>query len=533
MPKNISTSALGRGQKAKVDFDVLIKGGTVYDGSLATPHVADIGIKGDKIIAVGDLTGTAEKTIDAKGYIVTPGFIDIHTHCDLSFKDTGALALLAFVVPEFKGNYNYTYQGVTTVVTGNCGYGFTNINRWLNFLNMVRFGTNVYHLAPHGAIRQELFGANQPSTLTSVQLEALKKKVAQEMEKGAVGVSYGLDYAPGCLVDNNELIELAKVAKDYGGIVTIHIRHMAGCRIVENGNALVIDAIKEAIDISRRVDIPVQISHLIIATTIEGLQASQFIHLIEDARKEGLDITSDQYPYDAGSTYIIVLLPKKYITDIGVKKEYQTPEGRAEIKSAIEQVFKIMGPEKIMISYCRQKKSCTGKTLREIADIENKSPADCFVELACVDKAPIGVLFQQDMKNVREVMTHDFVFTASDGFTNLRGLSKPHPRIYGTFTKKIRQFALDEKLIDLNATIRSMTSLPAEKFNIKNRGKITEGYFADVAIIDPLKISDKATYKQPDLFSEGIIYLLVNGVIEFKDGRPTGLTGGRALKRGQ
>jgi N-acyl-D-aspartate/D-glutamate deacylase len=186
-------------QPTQQSFDIVIKGGTIYDGTLTKPYAADIGIQNDKIAAIGELSGKTKKTIDARGLAVMPGLIDVHTHCDLTFKKMGLKRYLAYVMPTWKGNYNYLYQGVTTVVTGNCGYGYSDTEHWHDIINSVKFGTNVYQLVPHGMIREELFGSNQPGELNAKQLDALKMRVAEEMEKGAIGMSTGLAYAPGYL----------------------------------------------------------------------------------------------------------------------------------------------------------------------------------------------------------------------------------------------------------------------------------------------------------------------------------------------
>jgi len=288
----------------------------------------------DKIIAIrANLDGTAKKTIDAKGYIVTPGFIDVHTHCDLSFIQTGpGISEALSENPQWKGNQNYTYQGVTTVVTGNCGYGYTDTDYWLKRINSLKFGTNVYHLVPHGAMRQELFGENQPEKLTPEQLDALKRKVAEEMEKGAIGLSAGLAYAPGYLSNTEELVELAKVAKKYGGIFAVHMRDESGT-VSADGKIGALEAVKEVIEISRRAKIPVQISHLKINAPINNLKASQLLELIESARKEGLDVTADQYPYAAGMTRINALLPEEYQTGKGgSKRNSRLPKGERRLK---------------------------------------------------------------------------------------------------------------------------------------------------------------------------------------------------------
>jgi len=528
---SLSTLITGcSGRSSEYAFDVLLKGGTIYDGTLKKPYVADIGIKGDKIMAIGDLTGKAEKTIDARGYIVTPGFIDVHNHSDIVFKNTGVTRYTVDVTPEWKGNYNYLYQGVTTIVTGNCGWGFTDTDQWFGLVDSMKFGSNVYTLVPHGDIRNELFGEENPQALNRGQLEALKNRVEEEMQKGAIGFSTGLEYAPGCTSTTEELVEIAKVVKKYGGIYATHIRDLTGT-IHENGQPGVLEAIKEAIEIGRSADIPVHIGHIQVNAPQNQVTASQVLKLIEDARREGLDVTCDAYPYAAGNTWITMLTPPKYKTSTGIREEYKTPEGRAELKKAVEHTFSYLGPEKVMINLFPEKESYEGKTIQEIAETEGKEPSQVYVELACADKAPMCIFHDQDIQIVKGLMPHEYLFTASDGWVIPKGSDVPHPRCYGSFPKKIRKYVLEEKLMSLNDAIRSMTSLPAEKFKMNHRGKIAAEYYADIAVIDLGTIDAPATYEDPEQYSQGIVYLLVNGVLSMENGEATGNTGGRALRR--
>ncbi|MBN1573985.1 MAG: D-aminoacylase [Deltaproteobacteria bacterium] len=512
------------------EFDIVIKGGTIYGGTLAEPYAGDIGIKGDKIIAIGEIFGSAGRIIDATGLIVTPGFIDVHTHCDLTFERLGFKKNLAYVLPSFKGNYNYICQGVTTVVTGNCGYGYTDVNYWLKLVEKVGFGTNVYHLVPHGIIREELFGDNQPGELTKDQLEAMKKRVAQAMEMGAVGMSTGLEYAPGFHSTTEELIELSKVVSKYGGIYTTHMRDESG-KIYEDGEFGVVKSVREAVRIGEEAEIPVEISHLKAAAPLNNIKAEKILNEIERARSRGLDVTADQYPYAAGSTDITILLPNRFKVTDGVKDEFKTAEGRVEIKKAINEVFAYHKPDKTLITMMYEgNEDYEGKTLAEIAEMGGKDPADLYVELVCDIKAPIGVFFDQSEEIVRDLMPNDYVMTISDGWTIPKGMTKPHPRLYGTFPRKLGRYVMEDKIMDLKSAIVSMTSQPAEKFGLKGRGKIEIGAFADLVVMDINKVMDKATYLEPHQYPEGILYSTVNGVLAVDNGIATGDRGGRGLR---
>ena len=512
------------------DFDILIKGGTLYDGTLNAPGVADIGIKGDRIAAAGDLAGAqAARTINAKGLAVTPGFIDVHTHCDMSFQNMNSTAL-AGASSMMKGNYNYIYQGVTTVITGNCGLGIPRTDQWFDMAKAMSFGTNVAHLAPHGEIRADLFGVRQPAELTPAQLKAFLQRMTEELEKGAVGFSTGLEYAPGLLSSTGELIELARLTARSGKVYVTHVRNETGA-VGRDGKPGVISALEEAVLIGKKAGISVEVSHLKVMAPNNAVPASAILDIIEKARSEGLDIHADQYPYDAGSTYITHLIPNKFkANDQSLKNEFRTEKGFLEIRKALEETFSYLPAEKILIANYPAKAELEGKTVAEIARIRGKSPAECYVEMVCEPVCPMAIFFAQNMDIVAEIMKRDYVLTASDGETYTKGVFRPHPRVYGAFPRKLRMVAFDNSWMSVEKAIRSMTSLPAKKFNLKNRGKIARGFFADIAVIDLPNFRDTATYLDPHQYAAGIKHLLINGVAAVTDGQATGAGGGVALK---
>ena len=512
-------------------YDVLIKDGNVYDGVSENPYRADVGIVKDKITRVGTLPETALKTIDARGLTVMPGFIDVHTHSDSPFMLSRRLREQVQNLPSVKGNWNYLLQGVTTVITGNCGEGFADMDQWFEFLEKLKFGTNVFHLAPHGQIRTSLFGENQPHIPTGAQLEDLKSRTAEVMEMGAVGLSTGLVYAPGFLAQTDEIVEMARVAGRYGGLYTSHIREESG-RVLEDQDRVVLKAIREAIEIGRRAEIPVHISHLKISAPFEGAKAQQILDLLENARAKGMDITADQYPYAAGSAALTLLVPAEFLKYGGVKEEFKSKEGRQEILRSTAGLFAWLPPEKIMISECQSHRDFEGLNLKEISERVSSDPGDVFVDLVTAERPPLAVFFSQDQDIMREIMPQRYVFTASDGWTCQKDYLKPHPRCYGTFIRKIKTYSLDEKVLSLGAAIRSMTSLPAAKFKLKRRGQISEGNYADLTILNLDQLSDEATYLDPHRYPKGVEYVLVNGILGVDQGRPTGLEAGRPIRRG-
>lgn len=514
------------------DYDIIVRGSTVYDGSLNEPSIADIGIKGDKISAVGNLSGrTAVKVIDANGRIVTPGFVDVHTHSDLSFKIMGDKWANAADIPELKGNYNFLLQGVTTVVTGNCGYGYSNVSDWFNLVDKLHFGTNVYHLAPYGAMRQELFGNEHLTVLNKSERAKMEDLLAREMEHGAIGFSAGLGYSPDYLATKEELVDLAKVAKRYNGIFAVHIRDYSG-GVNEKGEIKIVAAIEEVIDVGRQSGIPVQISHIQLVKPYGNVTSVQILDPVRAARNEGLDITMDQHPYDASLTTFTSYLPRKFATSLGVAEEYKTEEGKSQIRGEIGKVFESLPPDKWVVGMFLSKPEYQRKTIQEIAESEGRDPRDVFVDLVTADVAALGMVFEINQTINEEIMPEDFVFTASDGYTSGPGFEVPHPRAFGTFPHKIRKFALEDKRMNLTAAIRSMTSLPAEKFHLQGRGRIAEGYYADIAVINLSTFTDRSTYKQPNLSPVGLDYLLVNGQVSIENGNATGKTGGMAIRRG-
>lgn len=512
------------------NFDLIIKGGRIYDGTSAKPRIADIGIKGDKIAAIGTFSGLTAKTINAAGLIVTPGFIDVHSHTDLFLIEKGIWRAIAYIKPSINGNHNYLYQGVTTIITGNCSRGYTNTAKWLGWVDSLKFGTNVYHLAPVGAIRTEMFGASEPGPLTERQRELLIKRLTKEMENGAIGISLDLSENPDKALTKEELVAIAASIKPYGGIMSVNLRNTSGEQD-EAGNPALINSLSEAIEISRLSKTPIEISNLELTAPWKNVNYDQLYKVIYNAREAGIDITADQTPYDADFNALTHFLPAEYLSGYEIKKEFNTAMGKSIIIKAIDKLFTSLGPEKFMIISYPANKSYNGKTIRQIATMEHKAASECYWEMVNAGQPPMVVVSDYSDRFAKKIMSSRLIFTASEGITYLKGNALPHPSYWGAFPRKLRKFAIEDKIVNLSSAINSMTALPAEKFKIRGRGQIAIGNYADIAVIDLKKIKDKATFLQPQQYAEGVEYMIVNGVVCLEKGKVTVKKGGRALKR--
>jgi len=479
-------------------LDYIIKGGDVFDGRAFSK--ADVALKDGKIAAVGKIDGPAEKIIDASGRVVSPGFIDVHTHCDLAVMDLIGEERSS-AGESVKSNLCYLRQGVTTVVTGNCGLGESGTAKWLGWARKNNFGTNVIHLVPHGMLRLRLFGDKK--ILSHADIKKMAEALEEEMDEGARGFSTGLEYSPGCFASKEEIEVMARVCQRRGGVYATHMRSETGLGVT--------DAVDEAIGIAYRTGVSLEISHLKISAPLNALPAEVSLEKIEAARGEGLDVTADQYAYDYGSTYITLLVNPEFLDGSVLKTEHRKGGCYEALKSELESKFNYLPPERIIISVYPQRGDYEGKSISAIAEEFSRPPIDVLMELVFSPEPPFCIFMSQDIENVRSIMKKDYILSGSDGWTQVFGEAKPHPRSYGNFPRKLRQFVKDERLISLSHALRSMTSLPAEKFRIKDRGYIKEGYAADIAVFDPGIFSDRASVENPHSYAEGLEYLFVNG----------------------
>jgi N-acyl-D-aspartate/D-glutamate deacylase len=514
---------------AEFDYDLALRGGTLYLGGNAMAGRGDLAIRDDRIVAVGEAAGSARREIDAEGLVVAPGFIDLHSHTDEIYRLARWLPLPGSV----HANLNFLFQGVTTIVTGNCGSGYADpaaVGAWLARIDKLPFGSNVIHLVPHGRLRLLVMGEAQADRAdprpTPAEKVRMQKLLDAGMRAGAWGMSTGLEYDPGARAETEELVELTRVVARRDGIYASHTRHEGP--VPEQ----MLASYREAIEIGERAGARVQISHIKLSGHRVHGMTDQVIELIEEARARGVRVTADQYPYTAGSTTLTMPVPPEMRDGSDVIPRYCEGPGREELREGVAFFLaEDTPPEGFLVSIYPWKWWLQGKTVAEIAAERGDDPVEVTMDLACGWGSGSGIYFSQSEADVREFMQRPWVATASDGGAIFKLLGRwVHPRLYGTFPRKIRRYVYDQELISLPFALRSMTELPAEIFQIPQRGRLAPGYYADVVAFRPESLRDVATFDESGRYSEGVEYLAVNGVLSIDSGEYTGDRGGRGLR---
>jgi N-acyl-D-aspartate/D-glutamate deacylase len=497
-----------------VEADVILKGGTLFDGGGTPGFVGDVAIKGDRIVAVGQFgVAGSPRVIDCTGLYFAPGFIDLHTHSDEPLQQ-----------PKTRANRNYLRQGVTTVVTGNCGSGPTNVAEYFAALEKEGIGSNVIHQMPHNNLRLKVMG-NVNRDPSAKELAAMKELVDKGMRNGAWGLSTGLIYNPGTYSKTEEIIALAKVAARHHGFYASHIR---------NEGVAVLDAVEEALRIGREAGLPVHISHLKASgRKVWGGKAAEVVALIKQARAAGQVVTADQYPYAASSTSLrAMVVPARYREGAqeDLVRRFDDNEIGPNLRAAIERTLSEMnGGADLRVARYSKNPKWQGRDLVSIAAEEQKTPLEIVVEIERNGGAQI-VHFGMNEDDVRLIMKQDFVATASDGSANVPNNTVPHPRSYGCFARKIGYFAIQEKVLPVEQAIRSASGLPADILKLADRGYLRAGYFADVVVFDPKTYRDTATFDKPHQYATGVKWLFVNGKLAIEDGKDIPALAGRVLR---
>ena len=497
--------------------DLIIKNGRILDGTGNSWFLADVAIKEGKIIKIGKLNNvTAVKTIDAKGLYVSPGFIDVHGHIEDGIITTPTAN-------------NYIHDGVTTVVTGNCGGSASDINHFFKQIDSVRPSINVASLIGHNTVREQVMKRyNRAPTLQ--EQKSMEALVEQAMKDGAVGLSTGLIYIPGTFAKTDEVVGLAKAAAKYNGLYSSHIRNE------ENG---AVEAINEAINIGKEANIPVQISHFKIGGKSNWGKSNITLGLIEQARKEGWDVTIDQYPYTASSTNLGVRLPDWAFAggNDSMKARLQNPVIRKQVKKEmLEQLakYKFNNYSYAVVANYSADPSYNGKSITEINRLMGKKGKARYEAETIMDMIEKGgaqmVYHSMNEKDVKYIMQYPFSMFGADAGVPVPGIGMPHPRGYGTNARVLGKYVRDEKVISLEEAVRRMTSLAAQKFGIKDRGLIREGMAADIVIFDENTVQDLSTFEQPHAYSKGFKWVIVNGQLVVEDEKHLGTRSGMALR---
>jgi N-acyl-D-aspartate/D-glutamate deacylase len=510
-----STAAVAQAQ----DYDVLIRGGTVFDGTGAARRAADVAIKGDRIVEVGAIpaSATATKVIDAKGKFVAPGFIDPHSH-----------AAPGITTPELAAAPPILYQGITTVLLNPDGGGPGDLTKQIADTEKNVPGVNVAPMIGHNGVRSAVMGlANRKPT--PAELAKMEQLVKAGMDAGAFGFSSGPFYVPGKYSDTSELVALAKVAARYPN--SFHVSHVRDESSYDVG---VLGAIKEVVEVSREAKIPGIVTHMkMLGPSVWG-QSTAAIKIINDARAEGLQIWADQYAYAASGSSLQASLVPGWAQEGGqdaLAKRLQNPEQRALIRKEMAQnLERRAGANAIMIRGYDADASVEGMRLDEIAKRKLQDPLDTAIDMLIKGGAGI-VSFNMNEKDVENIMQQPWTMTSSDGALVKFGEGAEHPRAYGAFPRKLRRYTLDRKVITMEQAIHSSTGLTAQVFSIPDRGVLRQGAIADVIVFNPETVRDVATYEKPHAYSEGMDYVFVNGQAAIAEGKITPHRYGRVLLR--
>jgi N-acyl-D-amino-acid deacylase len=533
---------------ATPQYDRILRNGTIYDGSGGPPVVGDVGIHGDSIIALGDL-GNARgvEEIDVTGLAVAPGFINMLSwattsllHDNRSQSDIRqGVTLEVFGEGSSMGPLNDSMKTLMVSQQGDITFDveWTTLGEYLDHLVKRGVATNVASYIGATTVRVNVLGYEDRAP-TPEELVRMRSLVRRAMEEGALGLGSSLIYAPAFYASTDELVALAEVAAEHGGLYTSHIR--------SEGNRL-IEAVEELLEISRRASIPANIYHLKAAGEQNWRKLGQVIAMVEAAQAEGLRITADMYTYTAGATGLDAAMPP-WVQEGGLeawKERLRDPAIRARVRREMrtptdewESLYLLAGsPERLVLNAFKQDslKYLTGKTLGEVARLRGTSPEETAMDLVILDDSRVGtVYFLMSEDNVRRQVALPWVSYDSDAASLApEGVflrSNPHPRAYGTFARLLGKYVRDEQVIPLEEAIRKLTSFPAATLHLKRRGSLAPGHHADVVVFDPATITDHATFEQPHQYATGMVHVLVNGTLVLRDGEHTGATPGRVVR---
>lgn len=549
--KGGSTAALGLAFLppsvwSRPSFDLILRGGILLDGTGGPAFQGDVGLVGDRIAAIGTIDpGQGGRVLNVSGFCVSPGFIDIHSHSDGD--------ILRYPTADSR-----VRQGVTTEITGNCGGsaapiegsqaeehrkeleeelgiqgGWSDVASYLQLLEREAISVNHALLVGQGTIRGTVAGS-EGRILTGAEMERVLFLMEEAMDQGAFGLSTGLEYVPGRFTPTEEIVAMSRIVARTGGIYTSHVR---------NEEAMLLEAIDEAIRIGRETGARVQISHLKAAGRPNWGKQVASLDLIEGARMEGIQVLADAYPYTAYSTGLTILF-SAWAMDGGwdaLVERLADPENRARIREELGRRVPLEpgAYDLIVISRVRTEANqpLVGMNMLEIAEAWGMEPVDALLRLLEEEDGSVGYIGHgMSPENVELVLSHPLVMIGSDGSSMApvgeAARSRPHPRSYGTFPRVLGHYSRDRNIFDLPTAIQKMTSMPADQMGIPDRGRLARGMMADLVVFDPETVRDVATFADPHRYAVGIPHVLVNGTLVVEDGEHTGARPGAVLRRG-
>jgi N-acyl-D-amino-acid deacylase len=525
-------------------FDLVLRGGTLLDGTGAPAFAADLGIVGDAIAALGSFSAEQGRAVlDVAGLHVAPGFIDVHSHSD------GDIVL-------YSGAESRVLQGVTTELTGNCGSSaaplagvdverrrrewredaveadWSDVASYLDRLEKTGIAINQALLLGQGTLRENAVGlVDRP--LTDAEMAGVLRAVEEGMEQGAFGLSTGLEYTPGRYTPTDEIVAMARVASRFGGLYASHIR---------NEEAQLLEAVDEAIEIGRRAGLRVEVSHLKAAGRVNWAKQQGALDLIEAARRQGVDVLADAYPYTAYSTGLTILLPADALEggDAALIERLKDAATRARLREHLtRQIANEPGdPSAIVIARIKSPdhQDQVGRSLAQIAESWGVEPSEALLRLVEQEQGNVPFIgHAMSPDNVERVLRHPLVMVGSDGSSmapvGRAAQARPHPRSYGAFARVLGHYGREEKLFELPEAVRKMTSMPADQAGLRDRGRLAPGKKADLVVFEAARVADQATFDDPHRYALGIPHVLVNGTLVVRDGKHTGARPGRALRR--
>jgi len=518
----LAIGLLGSAAAQSPPYDLVLRNGRIVDGSGSPWYRGDVAIRGDTIVHVApSVTDAATRIIDAAGQVVTPGFIDIHSHAREGIFDSPAAE-------------NYIRQGVTTIIEGPDGSSPLPIAEFLAKLDALPKTVNIGTMVGQGSVRAAVIGLADRKP-TAGELDEMLALVEQGMKDGAFGLSSGLFYVPGSFTSTDEVIEMAKAAARYGGIYISHMRDEA---------SKVVDSVKETIAIGERGGLPTQVTHHKIIGTGNWGKSVDTLQLVDDARKRGIDATIDQYPYTASSTSVGAALLPAWAQEGGREKilaRLKDPGLRADIKAemvrAIQNERGGGDPKNVVLARCEWDESLSGKNLADVTRMRGMDvtlPNAAEAAMWIVEQGNCsGIFHAMAEEDLRRILRHPATMIASDGGIPLFGRANPHPRNYGTFARVLAVYVRDLKIITLEDAVRKMSSFPAQRLSLADRGLIRPGMKADIAVFDSALVRDAATFERPHQYAQGMSTVIVNGRIVLDGGSMLPARPGRALYHGR